>query len=115
MTLQKQIDAQKVRKVRWYGKREAKDYPVPTFGKHGLEIDGQLVDPVGGLPLVSPLSGPLYGETRSGVIEHPQEARQFPIIDEMVQLEAPNKAAGIAPEIAADDLKRKDEAEVPRA
>ncbi len=85
MTLQAQIDNQKLNRVRWYGKREAKDFPVPTFGKHGLEIDGELVDPVGGLPLLSPYSSPERGETRSGQIEHAEIARQFPVMDEHVE------------------------------
>jgi NADH-quinone oxidoreductase subunit B len=109
MTLQRQIDEQKLNKVRWYGKREAKDFPVPTFGKRGLEIDGKLADPVGGLPLVSPYSSPLFGEQRTGQIEHPEMVRQFPIMDETVELETPHKAAGIAPEAAADDLRPKPE------
>jgi len=54
MTLQGQIDDQKLNRMRWYGKRVAKDFSVPTFGKRGLEVDGKLIDPVGGLPLVSP-------------------------------------------------------------
>jgi NADH-quinone oxidoreductase subunit B len=111
MTLQAQIDQQKLNKVRWYGKHEAKDFPIPTFGKQGLEIDGQLVDPVGGLPLVSAYSGPLAGEQRGGQIEHPEVVRHFPIMDGSVELENPFKAVGVAPEIAADDLKRKTEAE----
>jgi NADH-quinone oxidoreductase subunit B len=109
MTLQAQIDNQKLNRVRWYGKREAKDFPVPEFGKRGLEIDGKLVDPVGGLPLVSPYSSPLAGEVRTGQIEHPEMIRHFPIMDDSVEREAPNKATGVAPEIAADDLKRKAE------
>jgi NADH-quinone oxidoreductase subunit B len=109
MTLQRQIDEQKLNKMRWYGKREARDFPVPTFGKHGLEIDGRLVDPVGGLPLVSPYSSPLYGEERTGKIEHPELVRHFPIMDETVELETPHKAVGVAPEVAADDLKPKPE------
>jgi NADH-quinone oxidoreductase subunit B len=109
MTLQAQIDDQKFNRVRWYGKREAKDFPVPAFGKQGLELDGKLVDPVGGLPLVSPYSSPLAGEQRTGRIEHPEMVRQFPIMDDSVELEAPNKAIGVAPEIAIDDLKRKPE------
>ena len=109
MTLQTQIDDQKLNRVRWCGKREARDFPVPTFGKQGLEIDGKLIDPVGGLPLLSPFSSPMQGETRTGTIEHPEMARSFPIMDDSVELEGPNKAVGVAPEIAADDLKRKAE------
>lgn len=114
MTLQAQIDAQKLGQMRWYSKRPAHDYAVPTFGAQGLEIAGQLVDPVGGLPLLSPLQGPNTGEARSGVIEHPQEARFFPIMDDSVALHSPNQASGMAPEIAANDLKRRESAEVPR-
>jgi NADH-quinone oxidoreductase subunit B len=62
---------------------------------------------------VSPYNAPLYGEERTGLIEHPELVRQFPIMDDSVELEGPNKAVGVAPEIAIDDLKRK--AEVPRA
>jgi NADH-quinone oxidoreductase subunit B len=109
MTLQAQIDDQKLNRVRWYGKREAQDFPVPTFGKQGLEIDGRLVDPVGGLPLVSSYNAPLHGERRTGQLEHPEEVRHFPIMDDTVELETPHKAVGVAPEIAIDDLKRKPE------
>jgi NADH-quinone oxidoreductase subunit B len=109
MTLQAQIDDQKLNRVRWYGKTEAKDFPVPTFGKHGLELEGRLIDPVGGLPLISPYNSPLSGEQRSGRIEHPELARHFPIMDDTVELEGPNKAVGVSPEIAIDDLKRKPE------
>ena len=112
MTLQAQIDAQKLGRMRWYGKSIAHDFPVPTFGAHGLEIEGTLVDPVGGLPLVSPLRGPGQGDTRSGIIEHPQQARHFPIMDESVPLDGPNQASGIGPEIAANDLKRPSGGEV---
>jgi NADH-quinone oxidoreductase subunit B len=70
MTLQAQIDDQKLNRVRWYGER-------------------------------------------TGAIEHPELVRTFPIMDDSVQLEGPNKAVGVAPEIAADDLKRK--VEVPSA
>jgi len=62
ITLQEQIDRQKLGQVRWYGQGEARDFAVPTFGASGLEVDGQLVDPVGGLPLISPYSSPLFGE-----------------------------------------------------
>lgn len=110
MTLQEQINRQKLGRVRWYSKRESKDFPIPAFGKQGLELDGVLVDPVGGLPLVSPYIVSPQGEARSGQIEHPELTRQFPIMDESVALETPNRALGIAPEIAADDLKRVAEA-----
>ena len=111
MTLQEQIDKQNIRKVRWYGKRKSQEFPVPTYGKLGLNINGELADPVGGLPLVSPYSSPEAGETRTGTIEHPQTERYFPIMDETVELEHPQKAKGMSPEIAANDLKRKSEPE----
>jgi NADH-quinone oxidoreductase subunit B len=88
MTLQQQIDGQKIGKVRWYGKQEAKDFPIPTFGRQGLEIDGRLVDPVGGLPLLSPYSSPNHGERRTGLLEHPDVPRQFPVMDERMAPEA---------------------------
>ncbi len=109
ITLQEQIDNQKLGHLRWYGKGEKpqmQDFPVPTFGAQGLEIDGKLVDPVGGLPLVSPYTSPEYGEQKSGQIEHPEIVRHFPIMDPSVALEDALKARGIAPEIAANDLKR---------
>ncbi len=110
MVLQEQIDAQKLGKVRWYGKGErpqTADFPVPAYGARGLELEGKLADPVGGLPLVSPYTSPPQGEHKSGQIEHPQVERMFPIIDPTVELESERKAAGVAPEIAADDLKGK--------
>ncbi|KPV51625.1 hypothetical protein SE17_20155 [Kouleothrix aurantiaca] len=64
---------------------------------------------MGGLPLISPFNSPTQGEVRTGVIEHPEMLRSFPIMDDSVDLEGPNKAVGVAPEIAADDLKRKPE------
>jgi NADH-quinone oxidoreductase subunit B len=109
MTLQAQIDEQKLGRLRWYGKAESKEFPVPTFGAQGLEVNGQLVDPVGGLPLVSAYTSPSHGEYKSGAIEHPEQVRQFPIMDSSVELEHARKATGVAPEIAADDLKRKAE------
>jgi NADH-quinone oxidoreductase subunit B len=115
MTLQAQIDEQQIGGVRWYGERESHEHPTPTLGRHGLEIDGALIDPVGGLPLVSPLTSPTRGETRSGAIEHPQEVRLFPIMDDSVARETPYRAAGIAREIVADDLKRPEAPEVRHA
>lgn len=118
ITLQEQIDRQALDRVRWYGRKPAQDFPVPSFGKQGLEIDGQLVDPVGGLPLLSHFTAPTRGEHRSGDIEHPQVTRQFPIMDETVETSTPYRAVGMAPEIAANDLKRPSSAErneVPRA
>lgn len=112
IALQEQIDRQDLRRVRWYGtgdRPQIDDFPVPTFGAQGLEIDGRLVDPVGGLPLVSPYSSPEDGERKTGVLEHPQVVRRFPIMDPTVELEHVLKARGVAPEIAANDLKRKEE------
>jgi NADH-quinone oxidoreductase subunit B len=82
MTLQTQIDQQKLNGVRWYGKREGHDYAVPTFGAQGLEIDGKLVDAVGGLPMLSPLHGPGHGNERTGTLEHGDIIRLFPLMDE---------------------------------
>ncbi|MDZ4717559.1 MAG: NADH-quinone oxidoreductase subunit B [Roseiflexaceae bacterium] len=82
MTLQAQIDQQKIGRVRWYGKRDSKDFPVPTFGKQGLEVNGQLIDPVGGLPLISPFNAPTQGEQRTGILEHAEQARAFPLMDD---------------------------------
>jgi NADH-quinone oxidoreductase subunit B len=101
MTLQAQIDSQRISAVRWYGKREGRDFAVPTFGAHGLEIDGELIDPVGGLPLVSHYTSPTHGEERSGQIEHPALARQFPIMDDSVPLDTP--ARRTAPQVGAVD------------
>jgi NADH-quinone oxidoreductase subunit B len=109
ITLQEQIDAQKLGRVRWYGagdRAQTTDFPVPTFGMQGLEVAGKLVDPVGGLPLLSPFTSPTQGEVKSGRIEHPELVRQFPIMDASVELESPMKAVGTSPEIAANDLKR---------
>ena len=109
ITLQEQINNQKLGRLRWYGKGDKpqmQDFPVPTFGAQGLEVDGKLVDPVGGLPSVSPYTSPEYGEQKSGQIEHPEITRHFPIMDPTVALEHALKARGISPEIAANDLKR---------
>lgn len=112
ITLQEQIDKQNYRRVRWYGEGErpqTQDFPVPEFGKQGLYIEGKLIDPVGGLPLVSPYTSPEQGEQKSGRIEHPEIVRHFPIMDPTVELESALKATGLSPEIAANDLKRKEE------
>ncbi len=117
MTLQGQIDQQEIRRVRWYGsgnRPQTDDLPVPTYGAAGLELDGRLVDPVGGLPLISPYTSPETGEVRSGQLEHPEVPRQFPIMDETIELESILQARGIAPEIAANDHKR-DAVAVPRS
>lgn len=109
ITLQEQIDAQKLGRVRWYGagdRPQTSDFPVPSFGMQGLDVDGKLVDPVGGLPLLSSYTSPSRGEVKSGRIEHPEMVRQFPIMDASVELESATKAVGTSPEIAANDLKR---------
>jgi NADH-quinone oxidoreductase subunit B len=110
ITLQEQIDDQKLGKVRWYGKDDrpqTKDFPIPAYGRKGLELDGELVDPVGGLPLVAPYTSPPQGEQKMGQIEHPEVVRLFPIMDPTVDLEHAQKARGISPEIESDDLKMK--------
>ncbi|GIV97462.1 MAG: NADH-quinone oxidoreductase subunit B 1 [Herpetosiphonaceae bacterium] len=63
ITLQQQIDNQAIREVRWYGDREARDFPVPIFGKHGLEVEGieGTADPVGGIPRMAPYVSPALG------------------------------------------------------
>jgi NADH-quinone oxidoreductase subunit B len=61
ITLQQQIEDQAISSVRWYGKHEAQEFAVPTFGKHGLEIDGATVDPVGGVPHMAPFVSPAMG------------------------------------------------------
>jgi NADH-quinone oxidoreductase subunit B len=112
ITLQEQIDSQKLNQVRWYGKGDrpqVQDFPVPEFGAQGLEVEGKLVDPVGGLPLVSPYTSPVQGEQKSGQLEHPEVVRLFPIMDASVELENALKASGVSPEIAANDLKRKED------
>ncbi len=112
ITLQEQIDNQDIRRVRWYGdgdRPQTEDFPVPEYGAHGLNLEGRLVDPVGGLPSVSPYTSPEHGEYRSGQIEHPEVVRHFPIMDDRVELENALKAHGVSAEIAANDLKRKEE------
>ncbi len=63
MTLQRQIDAEKIRKVRWYRKDEAKDFPVPQYGPDGLIVEGiaGVADPVGGTPRMMPFVSPALG------------------------------------------------------
>jgi NADH-quinone oxidoreductase subunit B len=110
IVLQEEIDAQKLGRVRWYGKGDrpqTKDFPIPGYGKQGLELEGKIADPVGGLPLVSPYSSPHEGEQKRGVLEHPEVERFFPIMDATVELENALKASGISTEIEHDDLKMK--------
>jgi len=101
MELQAQIDGQRLDQVRWYGKGnrpQTTDFPVPTFGAHGLEVEGRTIDQVGGLPLVSPYTSPLYGEVKSGLLEHPEVTRLLPIADSTIALETVLKAKVLAPE-----------------
>ncbi len=110
IVLQEEIDQQKLGKVRWYGKGnrpQMEDFPVPTYGKDGLELDGNTIDQVGGLPLISPYTSPHQGEQREGMLEHPEVERMCPICDPTVKVEQPNKAVGVSPEIEFDDLKMK--------
>jgi NADH-quinone oxidoreductase subunit B len=110
ITLQEQIDDQQLGRVRWYGKGDkpqTTDFPIPTYGAQGLELDGNLVDPVGGLPMVGPYTSPPQGERKEGLFEHPEVERMFPIMDPTVPLEHERKAAGVSPEIESDDLKLK--------
>lgn len=110
MTLQNQIDQQSYTQVRWYNDeatpQATEDYPVPQFGAQGLELNGTLADPVGGLPLVSPYTSPSHGEYKSGDLEHPEIPRHFPIMDPTVELENALQAKGMSAELAANDLKR---------
>ncbi len=110
ITLQEQIDAQRIDRVRWYGsgnKPQTTDFPIPTYGAQGLELEGKLADPVGGLPLVGPYTSPPQGEQKTGMFEHPEVERFFPIADPTVPCDSPTRARGISPEIDADDLKLK--------
>src|SRR3712207_1632127 len=63
MTLQRQIDQEKIRKVRWYRKDEAKDFPIPQYGPDGLIVEGidGTADPVGGTPRMMPFVSPALG------------------------------------------------------
>ncbi len=110
ITLQEQIDDQQLGRVRWYGKGDkpqTTDFPIPSYGAQGLELEGNLVDPVGGLPMIGPYTSPPQGERREGLFEHPEMERMFPIMDPTVSLEHERKAAGVSPEIESDDLKLK--------
>lgn len=65
ITLQEQIDREKIKKVRWYGKHPGATYefPVPRFGAHGLLLAGTegTADPVGGVPEMMPFVSPALG------------------------------------------------------
>ncbi|HEX6290318.1 MAG TPA: NADH-quinone oxidoreductase subunit B [Herpetosiphonaceae bacterium] len=65
ITLQEQIDEEKISKVRWYDKLKSgsTDYPVPQFGAHGLMVAGidGVADPVGGTPQMMPFVSPALG------------------------------------------------------
>jgi|GEM_PF-1705310 len=64
MTIQRQIDEEKINKVRWYDKNTpAVDFPVPTYGPTGLLVSGipGVADPVGGTPQMMPFVSPALG------------------------------------------------------
>jgi NADH-quinone oxidoreductase subunit B len=64
ITLQQQIDVEKINKVRWYDKRlPGVEFPVPQYGAQGLIVSGipGVADPVGGAPLMMPFVSPALG------------------------------------------------------
>jgi NADH-quinone oxidoreductase subunit B len=64
ITLQEQIDKEKISKVRWYDKRTpAEDFPIPQYGGQGLLVEGVagVADPVGGVPNMMPFVSPALG------------------------------------------------------
>ncbi len=63
ITLQEQIDNEKIKKVRWYQKGPAVEFPVPQFGAEGLIVAGipGVADPVGGVPQMMPFVSPALG------------------------------------------------------
>lgn len=65
ITLQEQIDEEKINKVRWYDKLKSggTDFPVPQFGAKGLIVQGfdGVADPVGGVPQMMPFVSPALG------------------------------------------------------
>jgi NADH-quinone oxidoreductase subunit B len=64
MTLQRQIDQEKINKVRWYDRqRPAEDFPVPEYGSQGLMVEGVegVADPVGKPPRMMPFVSPALG------------------------------------------------------
>ena len=64
ITLQEQIDAEKINKVRWYNKKQPTiEFPVPQYGAHGLIVAGinGVADPVGGAPQMMPFRSPALG------------------------------------------------------
>ncbi len=76
MTLQSQIDKEKINKVRWYDKRPAQDFPIPQYGADGLIVEGVegVADPVGATPNMMPFRSPALGgkgerHTNTAVLE----------------------------------------------
>jgi NADH-quinone oxidoreductase subunit B len=65
ITLQEQIDKEKINKVRWYGKQPDAtfEFPVPEYGAQGLIVPGQpgVADPVGREPQMMPFVSPALG------------------------------------------------------
>ncbi len=63
ITLQEQIDNEKIKKVRWYRKDPVVEFPVPQFGAKGLVVAGipGVADPVGGVPQMMPFVSPALG------------------------------------------------------
>jgi NADH-quinone oxidoreductase subunit B len=63
ITLQQQIDREKISKVRWYRKGEGVDFPIPEYGAEGLMVAGieGVADPVGGTPQMMPFVSPALG------------------------------------------------------
>jgi NADH-quinone oxidoreductase subunit B len=64
ITLQEQIDNEKIKKVRWYRKdTPVVEFPVPQFGAKGLLVSGipGVADPVGGVPQMMPFVSPALG------------------------------------------------------
>jgi NADH-quinone oxidoreductase subunit B len=64
ITLQEQIDKEKISKVRWYDRKSpVVEFPVPQFGAEGLIVEGVAgtADPVGGTPDLVPFVSPALG------------------------------------------------------
>ncbi|WP_026371000.1 NADH-quinone oxidoreductase subunit B [Kallotenue papyrolyticum] len=64
ITLQRQIDREKITQVRWYDRRwQPRDFPVPQYGAQGLLVEGieGVADPVGGTPRMLPFVSPALG------------------------------------------------------
>jgi NADH-quinone oxidoreductase subunit B len=65
ITLQQQIDREKISKVRWYRKGDGLEFPIPEYGAQGLMVEGieGVADPVGGTPQMMPFVSPALGGT----------------------------------------------------